>query len=714
MDSVRVRGLGARGLVVVGAVLLVLATFAGYARHVLFNSNQFAARAADTLKDDSVRNLIAERVTDELVLRRESDLLAARPLIESAVSNLVGGSAFRGLFVRGVRDVHRAVFDRDQNTLTLTLADMGAVAAAAVEKFQPKLAAEMRRQGQVTLLSSDVGNAAGRLPRIAGKVRVLAWVLGALTFLCGLVAVVITPDRRRTIFELGVATGAAGVLIVIACVVARTIVLARFHDPDSHAAAAAVWSAFVDDLRTFGWVVAGSGAVIAAAADSVLRPVAIEGTLREGWQLVTREPKRTWLRVVRALALIALGVLVVAAPSTALAVVATLVGVYIVYKGVTVILALIYHPSGGEAEEVSSERRTLLRRVAVPLIALVIVAGGVTGFFVGGGTTEGSSAAVVTGGCNGFEQLCDRTLKQVVLPATHNSMSAPLPGWFSSEQETPIRTQLADGIRGLLLDTHYGDKLAGGKVRTDFPEGSKPEQLAQQDGVSPQAVQAALRLRGRIGFGGKGTRGMYLCHTFCELGATPVADVLGDIHDFLVTHPDDVLVIVNQDYVTPADFVKAIGDAGLTQYVFKDFDKNPWPTLQQMIDSNQRLVLLAENHAGAAPWYRLAYKSLLEETPFDFRSKTSLLTDPAKLPASCRPNRGPEGAPLFLINHWISTDPVPLPSHAATVNAYGPLLARARECEKIRHHLPNLLAVNFYKEGALFRVVDTLNGVGGK
>jgi hypothetical protein len=144
MERSRARTLSARGLVVLAAILLVLATLAGYARHTLVNSDQFATRAADTLKNPSVRNLIAERVTDELVLRRQADLLAARPLIESALSNLVGGSAFRSLFLRGVRDVHRAVFDRDQNTLTLTLADVGSVAAAEVERFRPKLAGEIR------------------------------------------------------------------------------------------------------------------------------------------------------------------------------------------------------------------------------------------------------------------------------------------------------------------------------------------------------------------------------------------------------------------------------------------------------------------------------------------------------------------------------------------------------------------------------------------
>ena len=51
------------------------------------------------------------------------------------------------------------------------------------------------------------------------------------------------------------------------------------------------------------------------------------------------------------------------------------------------------------------------------------------------------------------------------------------------------------------------------------------------------------------------------------------------------------------------------------------------------------------------------------------------------------------------------------PSDAANVNAYAPLLARAQACERIRKRLPNLLAVNFYKQGDVFRVADTLNRV---
>ena len=79
----------------------------------------------------------------------------------------------------------------------------------------------------------------------------------------------------------------------------------------------------------------------------------------------------------------------------------------------------------------------------------------------------------------------------------------------------------------------------------------------------------------------------------------------------------------------------------------------------------------------------------------------------------CPSNRGPASAPLFLLNHWVTTAPVQRPSDAAKVNAYAPLLARAQACERIRKRLPNLLAVNFYKEGDVFRVADTLNRVGG-
>jgi hypothetical protein len=160
--------------------------------------------------------------------------------------------------------------------------------------------------------------------------------------------------------------------------------------------------------------------------------------------------------------------------------------------------------------------------------------------------------------------------------------------------------------------------------------------------------------------------------------------------------------------VTPSDFVGAVEEAGLDELAYRGPTTGRWPTLRQMIDRNQRVLFLAENRAGAAPWYHLAYRAITEETPYAF-SRPEQLTDRSTLAATCRRNRGPARAPLFLVNHWITTDPVPLPSHAEHVNAYRPLLRRLRECRRVRRHIPNLVAVNFYRRGDLFRAVSTLN-----
>jgi hypothetical protein len=172
-----------------------------------------------------------------------------------------------------------------------------------------------------------------------------------------------------------------------------------------------------------------------------------------------------------------------------------------------------------------------------------------------------------------------------------------------------------------------------------------------------------------------------------------------------------VLVIINEDYVAPSAFVKAVDSSGLGSLAYRGPTTGRWPTLRQMIASGGRVLFLAEHHAGGAPWYHLGYQRILEETPYAF-SKAPQLTDPAQLSKSCRAGRGPKsGAPLFLVNNWVSTDPVPLASNAAKVNATTPLLRRLRTCQRQRHHLPNLVAVNFFRTGGLMQAVDALNGV---
>jgi hypothetical protein len=287
-------------------------------------------------------------------------------------------------------------------------------------------------------------------------------------------------------------------------------------------------------------------------------------------------------------------------------------------------------------------------------------------------------------------------------------MSGPLPGWRAVSQSGPIPEQLSDGIRGLLIDTHYG-QASGDRVRTDFRGAADLRAQERKDGLSPAASALARGIRAQLRPGEGSQRRVYLCHTFCELGATPLDSALDDIQDFLAARRDEVLVVINEDYVDPANYVDAIRRAGLERLAFPIPEDGRWPTLREMIEKDQRVVFLAENRAGAAPWYRRAFEDTVQDTPYSF-SRPSQLTSPAGLDATCRRNRGPDDAPLLLMNHWITSDPWPLRSNADRVNAYEPLLRRAHECEQIRGRKPAVLAVDFHRSGDLFRVVESLNG----
>ena len=73
--------------------------------------------------------------------------------------------------------------------------------------------------------------------------------------------------------------------------------------------------------------------------------------------------------------------------------------------------------------------------------------------------------------------------------------------------------------------------------------------------------------------------------------------------------------MINQDYVTPEDFVGAVKDAGVAEFAYTGPVSGRWPTLREMVDSGKRVVFLAENEAGGAPWYHSAYDGITEETP---------------------------------------------------------------------------------------------------
>ncbi|MBV8946911.1 MAG: hypothetical protein JOZ95_15915 [Solirubrobacterales bacterium] len=65
---------------------------------------------------------------------------------------------------------------------------------------------------------------------------------------------------------------------------------------------------------------------------------------------------------------------------------------------------------------------------------------------------------------------------------------------------------------------------------------------------------------------------------------------------------------------------------------------------------------------------------------------------------------------MFLVNNWVDTTPVAKPSDATVVNGYATVLHRGQTCRRVRHRLPNLIAVDFYLHGDVLGVARKLNG----
>ncbi|MEK6326771.1 MAG: hypothetical protein AABM66_04485 [Actinomycetota bacterium] len=707
----RGRRASSTALGVLAAVLLLLSVLALYANRVLFDSDQFANHVGAAVEKPAVKDEIGRRVTDGIV-DQQPDLIAVHPVIEGVAAGVVGSGAFNDLLRAAVRDVHRAIFKRDKNTVTLTVADVGVVVGSALEQFAPKVAKRIRSRSTAPILDGEPPGWLLELARVAKDVEALAVILVVLAIVAAAGGLALAPDWRRQVSLLGISVAIGALVALIGYQLARSAVAGQASDPDTRAAVEAAWDTFLDGLQTALLIAAGAGVILAAATRAVVRPVRIERPVEEAWRRLTTVPERPAARVVRGAILVAVGVLIILNRDAAIELAVLAVGLYVLYKGVEELLRLIAPPAEAApapaAERAAGPDRRRLRvalGAAGVLFAGLVTAGVISTF----NTTSRASPSLDE--CNGSARLCDVPLADAVLPAAHNAMSgADIPEYLFASQDHRISRQLDDGVRGLLIDTHYGIPADGGAVKTDLGKLTSAERREYVEEIGQEAFDAALRIRDRLVTGGDAGHQIYMCHRFCELGAVPLDEALGQIRDFVVSHRNQVLVIVNEDYVSAENFVAAVKKSGLDEYVYRGRIDGSSPTLGEMISSGRRVILMAENEAGAEPWYRDGYGDVLQETPYRFK-QASELTDPRKLARTCEPNRGSSDNPLFLLNHWIDTSPAPKPSNAAEVNDYKTLLARAQECEKVRGQVANLIAVDFYATGDLFNVVEKLNGV---
>lgn len=701
----------APGLRVAGAVLLAAGLVHLYADRVVFEARPFAERAAQSLADPRVAGYVAERIADEVIAQRR-DLTGYRPLLVGATRAILASEAFRAGFRRAAQTAHAALFSEGAERVALSVPDLSLLVRSAIA-HDPALAARMpaRLRADLSVLPSGAGaRALLTLVRLGHRFRrnaVAAIGSGALLLLLG---IGLPRSRRKALLGGGAALAMVALVLFFLPALAGAALGLSLPEAQLRPVVRGVWDAFAGGLRLWALVLAGVGVVLAAAASSAASHVEVEEVAARAWARL-QKPARSWRgELLRAFLLTGLGLLAMLRPAATLQSLAVIAGVLLAFEGLRELFLLLpprLHEAARQAEEALADARdavggwdgtrTLVHHALVGLLVLGLIGAAI--FFMRSPASL-PAAPALTSSCNGDALLCDRRLDQVAFAAAHNSMSgAELDGWMFPNQELASVSLLGHGIRALLFDVHYGTPI-GDRVKTDIQD----EQVSRakfERAVGAEAVDAAMRIRDRLTGEPTGPRAAYLCHGFCELGATPLVAMLEGVRGFLVSHPGEVLVFVIEDYVSPADIAAAFSASGLERYVYRGAAAPPWPTLRELIDSDQRILVLGENDTRGVPWYHPAFE-VVQETPYKFES-------PAEF--SCAPNRGGTSGPLFQVNHWIETLPAPKPSNAAIVNAHDFLLARARACQKQRGRLPNLLAVDFARTGDVVGVVAELNGL---
>ncbi|MFT5683457.1 MAG: hypothetical protein ACI8RZ_004389 [Myxococcota bacterium] len=265
-------------------------------------------------------------------------------------------------------------------------------------------------------------------------------------------------------------------------------------------------------------------------------------------------------------------------------------------------------------------------------------------------TASSSDTAPDESVCNGSAALCGRSLSAVAFAGTHNSMSSEELGWSIPNQSYAVPAQLADGVRALNLDTH-----------------------AWEDGL-------------------------WLCHGYCDLGSQPLVEGFAEITDFLTDSPGEVVILTLQDGISGEQTRTALTEAGLADLAYAHTTGQPWPTLGELIDADQRVVIFSGS-GGGVDWHHSQWEHWID-VPYSAESVEDF---------ACTDDRGDlDTATLYNINHFL-TSPFASPELAEEANTLAVMQGHVADCQAASGRFPNQVLVDFYDIGAVESVVDALN-----
>ena len=723
-----------------------------WARMTVFDSARFSERAEQILDSDAVRAKLADEFTNAIVNSGPSNLAGFRTIIRTALDPIMQTKTFHSIFRRSLDTAHVYLFTKDGNTAVVNLSEGLSVLAGSLQATNPDLANAIPTSTSEVLVKIGDRTQGLGLWRIAEDLTIwgIELLVAAGAFLLG--SILIDTNRRRGAFALGIAGIFSGIVMFLTAIVVPVVAGSYADDLETQRAYSAAAGLFVSDYRTLAIWFVGIGVLVCAFVTATTpngEPPTIRSTIdRMGAAIRRRTFTTQRCRAVHAVLLMILGILIVLQRETVVPIAVITAGALVAYVGGVQLLTIVgRHSDLPTRAAVASDVRNFNYRspaIRVALASLVIFVSIIFGAWYSTSEARARSIQNEERKCNGSANLCDKPLDQVAFLGSHNAMStAADPGWLFYEQTKSIPAQLDYGVRALLVKTHYGipttvNVTGANLVITDSLAELTQNPVDVDDQYSDEQQERARQLQANVKVD-PGLRDVYLCHVYCEYGATKFSTALGYTRQFLVSNPDNVIMWFIGDYVSKADTEKALRDAKLLDRVWFYDPAQPLPTLGQLIDSNRNLIMVSE-FSGAPPEWNIRGYGIFQDTPFTFRQEADLfapgspqytgvetVNGPVPTTAttadgsltwtktwtgipSCAPNRGTPSSPLFQINHWLTpAGSPPTVEQAKVVNAYDVLMPRVQDCITQRSKFPTIVGVNFVEIGDARRVVDDLN-----
>ncbi|KAG1455545.1 hypothetical protein G6F56_007039 [Rhizopus delemar] len=269
--------------------------------------------------------------------------------------------------------------------------------------------------------------------------------------------------------------------------------------------------------------------------------------------------------------------------------------------------------------------------------------------------------------CNGGSHLCSRSYSNITHLVTHDSYA--LSPNLAATQEKSIIKQLDDGVRGIKLS----------------------------------AISSAR------------DSSVHLCHTFCEvLDAGPAVETLDEIAFWLSNNPKEVVTIMwNNIYnIDASEIAQSYEASSIMPYAYSHKELDPWPTLQELIDSGKRVVNFIDSKPDEEKYPWLMYQfSRVFETPYENTDLNSFNCNIDRVVPDLNPNDL-----MYVMNHFFYgvidmaafKIQIPMRNKAKLINGQL-LLDHTSNCTEVHRKKPTFIEVDFYTVGQALQLTASLN-----